>query len=533
MADNNFRSYRSHDPLARPGDRAPVRGQTADPLADLARLIGQSNPVDEFGRGAPVEPDRGVYDPEPTVSPDWVEDERYAAANEPAREVYNGGYQDDAERYEESFDPPPIDPVPMRRLDSGRDDARRYAAPPPHPRDEMLRPQDQPLPSFLPRVRDDRYDYADQEEDGAGDQSYAPDDYEEEAPQGRRRIGVTLVAAVLGLAVLGTAGVFAYRAMFGGAMLPSLPMIIKADTGPNKIVPNAVNGQGKASDQASLNGGSGEKLVSREEKPVDVPPPPSAAPRVVSTIPIFPAPDAQASGAPVVAPAAPLMPAPVQAPPLAGSASGAAAPLAAAAPAYAPMASAEPKKIHTVAIRPDQSNGASAATAASWPPATPAPASQAPAPAPRVTPPPRPAAPVAVRPAPPPQASSNAPLSILPGQQAGAPAAGPPRNRTALAQPTTLSPPAEAEAPATAGGGYAVQVTSQRSEAEAQAAFLALRAKYPAQLGGHEPLVRRADLGSKGVYYRALVGPFASMEQAAEVCSSLKAAGGACVVQRN
>jgi cell division septation protein DedD len=111
--------------------------------------------------------------------------------------------------------------------------------------------------------------------------------------------------------------------------------------------------------------------------------------------------------------------------------------------------------------------------------------------------------------------------------------APPPRTHTALAEPTPLSPSAAAEAPSAPGGGYAVQVTSQRSEADAQTAFRALRAKYPTQLGGHEPIVRRADLGTKGVFYRALVGPFASMEQAAGVCSSLKAAGGTCIVQRN
>ena len=64
-----------------------------------------------------------------------------------------------------------------------------------------------------------------------------------------------------------------------------------------------------------------------------------------------------------------------------------------------------------------------------------------------------------------------------------------------------------------------MQVSSQRSEAEAQAAFRALQAKYPTQLGSREPIIRRADLGDKGIYYRALVGPFASMEQAAGVCS--------------
>ncbi len=98
--------------------------------------------------------------------------------------------------------------------------------------------------------------------------------------------------------------------------------------------------------------------------------------------------------------------------------------------------------------------------------------------------------------------------------------------------PLAAAPAATSE-PAGAGGGYAVQVTSQRSEAEAQSAYRALAAKYPNQLGGHAPIIRRADLGSKGVYYRALVGPFASMDQAAGVCSSLKAAGGNCIVQKN
>ena len=73
---------------------------------------------------------------------------------------------------------------------------------------------------------------------------------------------------------------------------------------------------------------------------------------------------------------------------------------------------------------------------------------------------------------------------------------------------------------------YAVQVTSERSESRAQAAFRALQAKYPSQLSGHQPIIRRADLGAAGIYYRALVGPFASAEKAAKMCSGLKAAGG-------
>jgi hypothetical protein len=77
-----------------------------------------------------------------------------------------------------------------------------------------------------------------------------------------------------------------------------------------------------------------------------------------------------------------------------------------------------------------------------------------------------------------------------------------------------------------------VQVTSQRSEAEAQSAFRALQAKYPSVLGGQAPVIRRADLGDKGTFYRALV-PFSNGADALALCNSLKAAGGACIIQKN
>jgi len=46
-------------------------------------------------------------------------------------------------------------------------------------------------------------------------------------------------------------------------------------------------------------------------------------------------------------------------------------------------------------------------------------------------------------------------------------------------------------------------------------------------------VIKRADLGDKGVYYRAMVGPFGSPEEASHFCSSLKSAGGQCVIQKN
>jgi cell division protein FtsN len=107
----------------------------------------------------------------------------------------------------------------------------------------------------------------------------------------------------------------------------------------------------------------------------------------------------------------------------------------------------------------------------------------------------------------------------------------PSRSRAHAAVATT-TPAGGTTGETTASGGYAVQVSSQRSEADAQSAFRALRAKFPNQLGGREPIVRRADLGAKGIYYRAMIGPFASREEAAGMCSNLKAAGGTCLVQR-
>ena len=542
MADNTYRTYRSRDEVAYDSDGVPARGP-ADPLAELARLIGQNDPRNEFGHD-------GVADAAPVLDEaaaphEWPADERYAEPSQPAEQGYD-------ERYDERYDPPRLaePPAPYRaappsqggdyvppvppRSNGAREDARFYA--PVEPRypagQQAPAGYGQQLPGFVTQPHDE-YEYEDQEQD---DGSYAED--EDEAPSGRRRGGLVIVAAVLGLAVLGTAGAFAYRAMFGGSMMPSLPPIIKADTGPNKVLPSATNAQGSASDQANANtGASGEKVVSREEQPVDVPAPVSTAPRVVSTIPIFPAPSAPAgawasgmagtgvASAPTAGAMAPT-PTPSMPP------SGQAVPPPVAAPmAQTPVApSTEPRKIHTVAIHPDQSGAPDAPLPAAAP---------APAPTSRAVAAPKPAAAPTPR-VPMPAASGNAPLSIVPTQgDAAAPA--PARTRTALAQPTapttapTMAPsPAAGNAPpAAAGGGYAVQLSSQRSEAEAQTAFRSLAAKYPTQLGGHQPIIRQADLGAKGIYYRALVGPFASMEQAAGLCSSLKAAGGACIVQRN
>ncbi len=87
--------------------------------------------------------------------------------------------------------------------------------------------------------------------------------------------------------------------------------------------------------------------------------------------------------------------------------------------------------------------------------------------------------------------------------------------------------------PRVTGSGFAVQVTSERNESDPQAVLTALHAKYADRLSDRQLIIRRAVLGAKGTYYRVLASPFASVEEAAMLCSRLKAAGGNCIVQRN
>jgi cell division septation protein DedD len=84
-----------------------------------------------------------------------------------------------------------------------------------------------------------------------------------------------------------------------------------------------------------------------------------------------------------------------------------------------------------------------------------------------------------------------------------------------------------------ASRGYVVQLSSQRSGAAAQATAHALHLKHSTLFDGRQPFIRRSDLGSRGVYFRVLLGSFASVEQAKQVCGELKKLGGDCIVQKD
>lgn len=571
MADNNRRPYQTRDTAAQRSSEAPARPRTDDPLAELARLIGQKGPINDPGNGRN---DDERYNPardlardlaaamrtprpaQPAPNPDPSRDENrgytgnraYRDSAEPGifpsrsaegRYAAESGYQADS-RYEEEGryedkgrheENPRYEEDARYENNRYRDDDRnseddRYVADNRYQRDHQLE-DDSGHQDGHNDYNEDGRDYAD-DHAYADDEAYADGEYEDDASGGRKRGGFIFVATIFALAVLGTAGAFGYRAIFGSSISPSLPPIIKAEDGPNKIIPTA-NAQSSSSGQAdATNNDSNEKLVSREEQPVNMGGPPSASPRMVSTVPVFPdsapgmGPGSAAAGYPIgsMVGATATGGSGFAAPPSAGVAASAPTgsvptpraagpgPTALNQPAPSAPAPAAPatKKIHTVAIRTEQSDAQDATSSAQ-----------------------RAAKPSST-------ADANAPLSLVPsGGETAAPAAPAARPHTAPAHPAPVNTAAAAttDAPASAGGGYAVQVSSQHSESEVQDSFRALQAKYPDVLGGKQPMIRRADLGTKGIYYRALVGPFASAEEAASMCSSLKAAGGSCLVQKN
>jgi sporulation related protein len=540
MAENDRRSYRDSSRWRSAEEAAPA--QTDDPLAELARLIGQSVPMDRGGRdrrpAAPVhgddrprEAERGTAYPAPNeVGPDAPDERYFAAEVELDRQDIDDNYRTAAgEGYEPMAEADPKVPLrgsrfrhepnfesaPSRDLDDGAGDDPAYSE-----------AADWHDPSY---ARDSHYaeEYEDEGHD-ADDHGY-DGEYSEDQNTGRRG-GFVFGATVFALAVLGTAGAFAYRTMFAGPAVPALPPIIKAEAGPNKIIPNDANSQDSAGRDNASGAGSRERLVSREERPVDIPPSvASTAPRAVATVPVFPDPPRMGGPGAVVgySPSPPLNTAassvePPRVPSAAmttGTAPNTAPSVALAAPessAPPPTAAATPggpgpKKIRTVTIRSDQSAGADVpAGAAANQAIAPRSGSQSP--------------------------TANGPLSIVPSSSETSPPAARPRPAAPQAVPLNKPPAnetASAAPMATASGGYAVQVSSQHSEEEAQSSFRALQAKYPDLLGGREPIIRRADLGAKGIYFRAMAGPYAVADQANELCSKLKAAGGSCIVQKN
>jgi cell division septation protein DedD len=207
------------------------------------------------------------------------------------------------------------------------------------------------------------------------------------------------------------------------------------------------------------------------------------------------------------------MPAPVAttdlATPPTTQAVGAGEPIAVAAD-DASMPDGGPRKVKTMVVRPDGSvmmppEPAAEATAAT--PAAPEAVAAAAVPS-------SPAAPAAAAP----QAAEAAPQEVAalqaPPPPAPKPAAKPAPQQTAAVAPAAAAP-----------SKYVVQVGSKKNQTDALASFADMQQKYPSLLGSYRPIVQKADLGAKGVWYRLRIGPIADKTAANKLCGQLKSQG--------
>jgi hypothetical protein len=450
------------------------RESGSDPLAELARLIGQNDPFNDVGKRALARKPFDSFKADDRPAPEWLarpassvdRDEDYAVGQHAphaadAAPPYQPGHHDTAG----SYAPAEQDYRPQAAASDIAHESP-YAAREPHAGRDFAAHE----PQADPYQGDDRYRVALPSGDHEGDGYYADDGHlppqgEERPATDRRRSGIVTIAAVLGLAVIGTAGAFGYRAFTSGSGASSSPPVIKADTAPAKTVPPApaaaADAQGKPFQDRIGGADPVTRTAPREEQPVALPVPPAS--RAAAPLPAATAPQLSAqSAAPLVAPMPPA------------------------------SAMNEPKRVKTIPIRPDNNVADPAPTAS---------ASAGRASAAK-------------------QQSGAAPMSINP------PSDPAPRTKTATRSPAPAAP--------VAGGSYVVQVSAQRTEAEAQSSYQSLQAKYPSVLSGRNANIKRVDLGDKGgVFFRAQVGSFATSEQASAFCDSLKSAGGQCIVQRN
>ena len=126
-------------------------------------------------------------------------------------------------------------------------------------------------------------------------------------------------------------------------------------------------------------------------------------------------------------------------------------------------------------------------------------------------------------------AAGAAPVDLI-GNLASDAATSPAKPATPRA---TAPAPQAAAADASAGnlGAGHVQLSSQKSEADAQASASSLQRRFGSLFNGGTLKVVKVDLGAKGIYYRVML-PAASAADATNICVSIKAGGGDCVANR-
>src|SRR5262249_18305191 len=129
------------------------------------------------------------------------------------------------------------------------------------------------------------------------------------------------------------------------------------------------------------------------------------------------------------------------------------------------------------------------------------------------------------------QAAAADQAASAPAPDAAAAASAPQQGATAPSAPAKPKPAAQTAsvtpgaAPAAASTKYVVQVGSKKNQTEALASFADMQQKYPTLLANYRPMVQKADLGAKGVWYRLRIGPIADKTAATKLCTQLKSQG--------
>lgn len=581
---SNWPSLTGNDGVPRPASSAREQGE--DPLAELARLVGKSDPFADlhasrpraafserqgnervepvFTQSAPQQPyEPLVPQPQPTQPQAYAPPSvpQFTAPPQQPAVADDDFFGIDAAAFEAALQAPvlkaaPVAPVApraepalpdyssadelerlVRDLDeemlqtqAARSQPRTEAYPVSPAIGYATAPAAEPYGQGYAYQDDPHYDLR----SGVDPQAYADPAYGQEdaqpapmpMPVKKRGFftngGLVTVASVLGLVVVGVAGAGLYSNYSGNRNKG--PVVIRADDKPNKV-------QAEAAQQGGA-GQTGKLIYDRAGgQGADAPPE-----RMVSRQeqPVDTTQPANGNQPRVVLPGGPSVNAPV-----------------------AP--NAEPRRVSTttIRVRPDGTVEAEptkpvAPAVAVAPPVSPAPA-----------PVPEPVAPVAAS-APPSLPSAAAPIGTplpkpvttkpvvqakvepqrptarAPTATSGPMALMPPSNAapaTLAPGPTNLAAPpqrvasAPVAAPVASGSGtYFVQVSSQRSDEAAKRALGDIQRKHSGVLAGQATSIKAVEVAGSGTYYRVRVGPMASRDQAVAFCGRLKANGGDCYV---
>jgi hypothetical protein len=524
-----------------------------DPLAELARLIGQEDPFKEFDAVQPrrAAPNGNGAHHAPAVAPER-RPERYTNGNgggysngagqpqrqpvarhaQPAAAPARGPVARADERYPAQHPSRTTQPQPQARANgaarsyedqqrpaprtNGRDanghyaershrardtyaeeDLRQREAPAPRSRRPEPQQRDRYVPEEAPRharsrpqqapYQDPRHRrYENDYDPRYDDEAYLPEQHDEEiyddVQRSRRGWGFWVVAAIIVASLIAVAflGVFAYRTIFNA---PPRAAVVTKSNAPTKVEPKNTPQQLVSPSNKPIQdrlGGADTQIMRREEAPADLTRQNPQAPQQQQS------PQQQA----------PVKNNPAFTPPPQQQQQQ--------APQTQQNLDQQPKRVKTVPLRADGSL----------------------------------AQPNAQQ-----QQQNTGPMQLqAPQTQDQDTQAIPPQNQNRqnnsnVQQPNrnvaSLGPtplPQQQQQSTTANGNYIVQVASHKTPEEAQQAWTTLRQQYGTILGSRNADIRKVDLGDRGTFYRAMVGPM-SRDQANALCQNLKTQGAGCIVQ--